>query len=284
LVLANPVLHGRSRSRQFSSAQFSNRWDIPILLPPLGEQQRIATILEGQLAAVERARAAAKAQLSTVDTLPAAYLRAVFNSSLAKAWPTRTIGEVAKVQSGFAFKSEWFAANGIRLLRNANIFQGRVAWDDEVRLPIERQGEFREYELSVGDIVLSLDRPVVSNGLKVARLTAADVPALLLQRVGRFRLSGSAEPDYVYAFLNSETFIAAITQHDYSLVVPHVSPKQVEAVAIPLPPLPEQRRISAILRDQTAGVERSRKALREQLNAINALPAALLRRAFSGEL
>jgi type I restriction enzyme S subunit len=44
-------------------------------LPPLAEQQRIAAILTEQMAAVERARAAAEAQLEAAKALPAAYLR-----------------------------------------------------------------------------------------------------------------------------------------------------------------------------------------------------------------
>ena len=53
---------------------------------------------------------------------------------------------------------------------------------------------------------------------------------------------------------------------------------------IPLPPLPDQRRLAALLTEQMATVERARKALEEQLDAINKLPPALLRRAFRGEL
>lgn len=44
-------------------------------LPPLAEQRRIAAILGEQLAAVERARAAAEAQLGHISSLPAALLR-----------------------------------------------------------------------------------------------------------------------------------------------------------------------------------------------------------------
>ena len=53
---------------------------------------------------------------------------------------------------------------------------------------------------------------------------------------------------------------------------------------IPLPPLPEQRRIAAILKEQMAAVDKARAAAEAELAAINALPAALLRRAFNGKL
>lgn len=48
--------------------------------------------------------------------------------------------------------------------------------------------------------------------------------------------------------------------------------------------LSKQHRITDLLREQAVAVERARAAAGEELNAINALPAALLRRAFSGEV
>jgi len=233
---------------------------------------------------VERARAAAEAQLEASKALPAAYLRAVFSSPEARQWPKRRIGDLAKLQSGYAFKSEWFSREGIRLLRNANVFQGLIDWEEEVRLPWDRRPEFSAFELSKGDVILSLDRPVVADGLKVARLTDRDVPSLLLQRVGRFQLGASIFPDYMYAFLNTREFTDAITRHDQSIGVPHVSPLQVEEVELPLPPLSEQQRIAAMLNEQVASAERARKAIEEELDAINKMPATLLRRAFAGEL
>lgn len=50
----------------------------PLVLPPLEEQKRIAARLKDQLAAVEEARLAAKAQLEEIERLPARLLAQVF--------------------------------------------------------------------------------------------------------------------------------------------------------------------------------------------------------------
>lgn len=63
-----------------------------------------------------------------------------------------------------------------------------------------------------------------------------------------------------------------------------ITRSQIQAEQVPVPSLDEQRRISAMLSEQMAGVSKARKALDEELGAIGALPAALLRRAFSGQL
>ena len=46
----------------------------------------------------------------------------------------------------------------------------------------------------------------------------------------------------------------------------------------------EQRRIAEVLREQMAAFQKARAAAEEELSTINALPAALLRRVFAGEL
>ena len=55
-------------------------------------------------------------------------------------------------------------------------------------------------------------------------------------------------------------------------------------VLIPVPPIDEQDRIVVTLAEKMTATGRTRRALQEQLAEVDALPAALLRRAFSGEL
>ena len=75
----------------------SDAYACEIPLPPLPEQQRIAAILKEQMAAVERARTAAEAQLEASKALPAAYLREVFDSPEAQEWSRQPLGDVAEL-------------------------------------------------------------------------------------------------------------------------------------------------------------------------------------------
>jgi type I restriction enzyme S subunit len=63
-----------------------------------------------------------------------------------------------------------------------------------------------------------------------------------------------------------------------------ITREQIQAEQVPLPALAVQQRIAAILSQQMASAERARRTIREDLDAINKLPAALLRRAFNGDL
>jgi type I restriction enzyme S subunit len=51
-------------------------------LPPLSEQHRIAAIIDGQLAVVEKARQAVSEQMAYINTLPASILRKAFRGEL----------------------------------------------------------------------------------------------------------------------------------------------------------------------------------------------------------
>ena len=96
-----------------------------------------------------------------------------------------TVKDYVTIQGGYAFKSEWYSKEGVRLVRNANIGHGSIVWDDTTRLPERRQHEFSDFELHDGDILITLDRPIISTGLKIALVTKDDTPSLLVQRVGR---------------------------------------------------------------------------------------------------
>ncbi|MDD9871590.1 MAG: restriction endonuclease subunit S [Gammaproteobacteria bacterium] len=73
-------------------------------------------------------------------------------------------------------------------------------------------------------------------------------------------------------------------EHSDNVGYPSLKKSAVEKITIPLPPLAEQGRIVAVLNQKMAAVEKARIAAGAELEAITALPAALLREAFSGAL
>ena len=92
-------------------------------------------------------------------------------------------------------------------------------------------------------------------------------------------------PGFLAAWLNRQWLLGIFASICNSWIGQSaVKPSKLLSLELPLPPLPEQKRIAAILNEQMAAVERARKAAEEEMAAINALPAALLRRAFAGEL
>ena len=194
------------------------------------------------------------------------------------------VGDYRTLQNGYAFKSSWFSKEGVRLLRNANIGHAEIRWNDVVHLPKDRLSEFERFQLNEGDIVLTLDRPFIVTGTKVARVSAADLPCLLLQRVGRFvETSPGLTDDYLFLWINSPHFNEQIDP-GRSNGVPHISSRQVEAAEIFVPQLAEQHRIVAKVDELMALCDRLEACITTGVTTSRRLLDALLAEALEPAL
>ncbi|MBU6427883.1 MAG: restriction endonuclease subunit S, partial [Cyanobacteria bacterium REEB65] len=199
-------------------------------------------------------------------------------------WQLTPLGQVAQLQPGYAFDSKAYVGDGVRLLRGINIIPGSTRWDDRVCLPMEEIENYREYVLNSGDVVIAMDRPIISTGLKVCVLSQDDLPALLLQRVGRFRQSEAIHPEYLYQFLKSDLFVRYISKQATGTQLPHISANDIESVRIPVPPINEQRRIVAKLADLFARSRSTGEALDAIPPLLDRYRQAVLASAFRGDL
>lgn len=80
-----------------------------------------------------------------------------------------------------------------------------------------------------------MDRPIIANGLKFARVTVADVPALLVQRVARIRAVKSTDVGYLETALGSPTFLNHITDGQTGTQLPHITLRLIREFQVPWP-------------------------------------------------
>lgn len=93
-----------------------------------------------------------------------------------------------------------------------------------------------------------------------------------------------AEPYLLWQILNSNHAKKFIRLIAGSTTYPNIKWETYKNFTFPLPPTSEQARITAILKEQMAAVDRARTAAEVHLEGINKLPAALLRQALTGKL
>ena len=261
------AMQGKTGSRM-PRASMKELLLLPIPLPPLAEQRRIVAALETRLAAAERARRAALSQLNALEAMPAALLRKVFErAATIKSWRRVEISEICEVVMGQSPPSETYRSTPEGL----PFFQGKADFGQENPTARIWCVEPRKIALP-GDILISVRAPVGPTNI-------ADVECCIGRGLAAIRSLGDVDLDFVHYFLKaSESDIAAIgTGSTFQAI----SGKQLRALSVPLPPIDEQREIVAALEREMAATERARTAARERLALAEALPGAILRRAFA---
>jgi type I restriction enzyme S subunit len=250
---------------------------LSVPLPPLPEQQRIAALLKEHMAAVDKAREAAEERLAAIKALPAAFLRQVFPESdqpLPNGWRWVKLGDVCKVVGGAQPPKSFFRYDAhpdyIRLVQ---IQDFRLS---DVAVYIPKYMAVKTFDES--DVMIGRYGPPVFQILR--GLSGAYNVALM-----KTETSSALNKDYLYFILQWPNIQnAVIAQSQRAAGQSGVQKEFLENYTIPLPVLSEQQRIASQLKEQFTAVDTARKSAEAELETINALPAALLRRAFNGEL
>lgn len=164
-------------------------------------------------------------------------------------WRMVSLAQCAKLDLGYPFKSADYtdSDDGVRLLRGDNIGQGQLRWDG-VRKWLRKDGDkLSNYELRENDLVLAMDRPWVTAGLKFARVRRGDVPSILVQRVARLRPKEGVDADFLHSVIASADFTQHIQTITTGTAVPHISGTQIQEYKFNLPDVATQRAIGSLL-------------------------------------
>lgn len=259
----------------------------PLILPPIAEQKRIMAILSDRLAAVDKARLATQTQLEAAQALPAAYLRQIFNSPEAQKWEKKPLGDVAEVGAGITlgrkFK-EGTSTRQIPYLRVANVKDGYLDLSN-ITSTEATEAEIKKCLLQYGDILLTEG----GDPDKLGRGTywQNELPECIHQNhIFRVRFDLN---EYVPSFLSAQIgsaygkayFLANAKQ---TTGIATINQQVLKGFPIMSPSIETQKKVVLELEEALKQSRAVEKALQDQLVTINALPSALLRQAFNGEL
>lgn len=208
--------------------------ELEIPLPPLTEQKRIAAILD-KADAIRRKRQQA---IQLADE----FLRAVFLDMFGdpvtnpKGFKKVPITDLADVITGFAFKSNEYVSDSpeaVRLCRGVNTLTGYFDWSDTAFWPKNKLEKLDSYLIQAGDIILAMDRPWISSGLKVCVFPENQRETYLVQRVARLRPHRGAYTDYIYSCIKSQSFEKHCCPTETT--VPHISPIELKNFEVLFP-------------------------------------------------
>jgi type I restriction enzyme S subunit len=248
-----------------------------IPLPPLAEQQRIVAILDDQIAAVERARAAVDARLVAAKMLSKTYIRETY-TRVEQAHPTvARLGDVLHLRKEIVHPRDNSsgAAQFVGLEHIESETGVRIGeLDVQMETLTGRKPKFHQ-----GDIVYGYLRPYL-NKVWVAEFDGLCSVDQYVYIVDHER----ADTQYIAWFMRSAAYLNRAPIDRTPGQLPRIRTEEVASVALSLPSLPEQRRVVTRLAAQLEAAERVRRALETQRHEMDMLSPALLRQAFTGTL
>lgn len=167
---------------------------------------------------------------------------------------TIKLSKIALIYSGFAFKSSELKTIdlenkniGIPIIKIANIQNKKVLKECNDFLPKELfTNKLQKYLLKQDDILIAMTG--AGSVGKIGKMRRPENDYLVNQRVAIVRVNSDiANSEYVYQVLTEDKYEQLLYGWGLGAGQPNVSSAQIGEVYLPLPPLPTQRRIAAIL-------------------------------------
>jgi len=205
---------------------------------------------------------------------------------LPEGWAWATLGELAG-STGLFCDGDWVESKDqdptgeVRLLQLADVGDGEFLDRSSRHLTKQRAIELRCTFLAPGDLMISrmadpIGRTCIYPGLTTPAVTVVDVAIL--------RPHDGIDPAWLMRAINSPVFRALAVAAASGTTRSRISRTNLGEMAIPVPPLAEQRRIVAKLDELLARSRRAREALAEVPALVARYRESVLAAAFRGDL
>ena len=201
-----------------------------ISLPPIDEQKRIAAILDK---ADE-----IKKDCDSSNQLHWNLINAIFSDIFGDItvndnnWRLGDISEIAKVSSGYAFKSDWFTNKGTPVIRIGDIQEGFVSVTNAARIDEDSLEIKERFRLLEGDILMALSGATTG---KIGMVSTKERGSYLNQRIANIRPNSTHFGAYIYHLFSNKQIIDKLIKQAGGSAQPNLSPKDLEGFIIPIP-------------------------------------------------
>lgn len=257
---------------------------VPIELPPLADQRRIAAELNHSLATADAARRAAGDCLAAAEALPVAHLREVFETLDASRWGELTLGALVRSPIRTGISKPGSPTSDKRCLTLSAV-RGRTLLL-EASKPVDVSDSDAEGKwLQPGCFYV-----VRGNGNRELVGRGAFAPDALPDRMlfpdllFQLDLSAAVDPTFFWHLWCSAPVRREIEARASTAAgIYKINTSNLNSLPLRLPAIGEQRLIARDLSLRVQAADSLIARCRAELLAIEALPAALLRDAFNGD-
>jgi len=253
--------------------------NVEIPLPSLTHQRAIACILGALDDKIELNRR----MNETLEQIAQAIFKKWFieptkNGKLPEGWREGTLGDIAGLIGGYAFKSKDWIEDGVPVVKIGSVKRGIVDLREVSFVSIDVAEQARRFRLDVGDFLISMTGYVGEVGL----VPPTENLPLLNQRVGKFVLEkpGTSRLGFLYCFTRRPEFKSQVEQKSHGTAQANVSVQGILSIPIILPPKRLKEEFDAFCEPILNRILR----IHADIQTLSALRDTLLPKLISGEL
>lgn len=280
-----PSLAALGQGSTFSAITRRDVEGLAFPMPDLSAQRRIAAELSSQLNAVGSARSASVGRAATIGLLRAASYEVAFGgvvplsvqtaSDAPAGWSWHTLTDLARLQTGHTpsrGRPEWWGGDVPWIaLPDIRRLDGQIADATE-------EGTNSDGIANSSARILPAETVVMSRTASVGFVTRMGRPMATSQDFVNWVCGPDLDPEFLmHLLIRSREEIRALSS---GAIHKTVNFPTVRAFRVCVPPIAEQRRLAIELRERLASIDAIEVSIKAERGAIDALPAALLRRAF----
>ena len=193
-------------------------------------------------------------------------------------WEVNRFTDIAELIHGFQFREEHFAENGrFGVIKIGNLtYQGNISLDNLSKSDCEGINNYERLFLRRGDILMALTGGTLG---KMSIFNLEENRYLQNYRVGKFEPNEKSIKNYIYYLLSSTYVQKRIEDNVNEAAQPNFGKQDFDKIKIPLPPLPEQKKIADCLSTWDVAIEKQNALI----NALTDRKKALMQQLLTGK-
>lgn len=177
------------------------------------------------------------------------------------------LGDLIDTVKGFAFKSSWYTAAGVPVIRVKDFTDDSISPVDNVYIDESVASEFGKYVLEEGDVIIQTVGSWESNPNsivgKVVRVPRELVGGLLNQNAVRIDVNANITKSFLYYRLKDESFKRYIINTAQGAAnQASITLESIRSYSFNLPPLEIQGRIASILNAYDDLIDNNRRRIK----------------------
>ncbi|SNS77271.1 type I restriction enzyme, S subunit [Asanoa hainanensis] len=290
-----PDLQARGLGTTFVELSSESLASVPVVIPPLREQQRIADFLDGEIALIDRLQIATQRQISLmVERRGAAFHHAIeieggpgldILSPRAEAdhWDMVPLNQaLTQLTNGYVGPTrDILVDQGVPYLQSLHIKDGRVDFERRPYfVSADWARERPRISLGIGDVLIVQTGAIGEVAIVDERSAGASCHALLIARANKAIL----DPTYLWHALRSHWGRNILLREQTGALHPHLEAGNVRFINLPIADLRTQRRVVERVDEVVLDMKRVERLLGVRLNLQTERRRSLITAAVTGQV